>query len=201
MNLLSNASQRMVSMTRLLLVLLLLVGCGGPSTPAAREPLTARRLYPLQRGLVWSYNVDTGLGEPPTLAISQVVTAEGDRFEVQNNRSEAVVYERRPEGIYRPASGTWLLRDPIEVGAHWEAPGGRTARITSVDERVATPSQQFDECVRVEEVGGEDGRVIATVYCPDVGPVLVESRMRAALTGRDATVRALLLGYGSTDPG
>lgn len=201
MNLPSNASQPMVSMTRPTLALLFLAACGGAPTTQEREPVTAARLYPLEPGLVWSYNVDTGLGDPPTLAISQVVGAEGDRFEIQNNRSEAVIYERRPEGIWRAASGTWLLRDPIEVGAEWEGPGGRTVRITSIDETVETPNQRFEGCVRVEEAGGADGRRIRTVYCPDVGPVLVESMMQAQLSGREAAVRAVLLGYGSTDPG
>ncbi len=189
-----------MSMTRLPLALLVLTACGGAPSAGPREPVTAARLYPLGPGLVWSYNVDTGLGEPPTLAISQVVGAEGERFEVQNNRSDVVVYERRPEGIWRVASETWLLRNPIEVGAQWDGPGGRTARITSIDEAVETSNQRFEHCVRVEEAGGADGRRIATVYCPDVGPVLVESEMRTQLSGRDATVRAVLLGYGSTNP-
>ncbi|MEM9075133.1 MAG: hypothetical protein AAGE52_41935 [Myxococcota bacterium] len=189
-----------LSLPLLSAVIALALGCGSAATgPTTSEPLTPDRLYPLEQGLVWSYNVDTGDDTPPTLAISQIVGAEGNRFEVQNNRSEVVVYERRPEGIWRVATETYLLRTPIEEGAEWAGPSGRTMRIAAMNERVETTSQTFEGCVRVEEGGGADRRTIVTVYCPDVGPVMVESSMQAQLTGRNAAVRAVLLGYGSTE--
>lgn len=181
------------------LVLLLLGACGSTQTPTSTEPVTVNRLYPLAEGQVWSYNVDTGGDEPPTLAISRVVGVEGNRYEIQNNRSDTVRYEVRPEGIYAVATESWLIRDPIEEGREWPAGSGRTARIASTDVEVDTAAGRFESCVRVEEGGGRDGRRIMTIYCPDVGPVVVESSMDAQITGRTATVRAELLGYGSTE--
>ena len=180
--------------------LLLLLACGATQSSQDTEPLTVNRLYPLAEGQVWSYNVETGGDEPPTLAISRVVAVDGNRFEIQNNRSDAVRYEVRPEGIYAVATESWLIRNPIEEGREWPAGSGRTARIASVDVALDTAAGHFDRCVRVEEGGGRDGRRIVTIYCPDVGPVVVESSMDAQITGRTATVRAELLGYGSTEP-
>lgn len=180
-------------------MLMVLVGCGPAQTPEDAEPVTVDRLYPLGEGQVWSYNVDTGGDEPPTLAISRVVAVEGNRYEVQNNRSDTVRYEVRPEGIYAVATESWLIRNPIEEGREWPAGSGRTARIASTDVRIDTAAGTFEHCVRVEEGGGRDGRRIVTIYCPDVGPVVVESSMDAQITGRTATVRAELLGYGSTE--
>ena len=178
----------------------MLAGCGSTQTPEDSEPLTVNRLYPLAEGQVWSYNVETGGDEPPTLAISRVVAVDGNRYEIQNNRSDAVRYEVRPEGIYAVATESWLIRNPIEEGREWPAGSGRTARIASIDVALDTAAGHFDRCVRVEEGGGRDGRRIVTIYCPDVGPVVVESSMDAQITGRTATVRAELLGYGSTEP-
>lgn len=185
---------------RSLFWIVVLAACGSTQSPEDAEPVTVDRLYPLAAGQVWSYNVDTGGDEPPTLAISRVVAVEGNRFEIQNNRSDSVRYEVRPEGIFAVATESWLIRNPIEEGREWPAGSGRTARIAAMGLRIETDAGTFERCVRVEEGGGRDGRRIATVYCPDVGPVIVESSMDAQITGRTATVRAELLGYGSTEP-
>lgn len=179
-----------------LVMLLLAVGCGGGSPPATTrvdDPLAPARLYPLGRGFVWSYDVDTGT-ELSTLAISRVVRAEGDRFDVSSG-GDPIAYERRPEGIFRPNDQVWLLKGPIRVGAEWTAAGGRQARVTSVSERLSTPAGDFSGCVEVRETGGADGREVATTYCPDVGPVMVDASMRSELTGATARVVARLRGY------
>lgn len=188
-------------MTRPLLAILLVCGCG-PSGPgpdhAETDRLAPHRLYPLSAGNVWSYDVDLGLeGEPPALAITRVQSVEGSRITVSSgpDQNEWVEYELRPEGIFRVASGNWLLRAPIERGAEWPSGSGRTARVTSVTESVETPAGDFTGCVKVEETGDEAGRDIMTVYCPDVGPVFVQSGMRSRLSGMTARVVARLRGY------
>lgn len=175
--------------------LLLLLGCGAGQTGTTPDgPIDPARLYPMTEGSIWSFDVDTGSG-PPVLGKAEVVSVSGDRVEIENNDNETIMYEHRAEGIFRTAADVWLLRAPIEVGAEWPSTGGRTARITSVDEDVSVFAGEFHGCVRVEESGGEDGRSIATVYCPDVGPTILEAGMRAQLTGMDASVRATLRGY------
>ena len=170
----------------------LLVACGGapPSTarpdPDARTP---RRLYPLGEGNVWSYKIDTGTNLD-SLVVMRVVRAENGHFEVSpGGGGSPSVYELRSEGLYRPGNGTWLLRAPLEAGASWPSTSGMTATVTSVDARASTGAGDFAGCVEVTEEGGASGRTIRTVYCPDVGPVLIDTSM--ALTTRDAPVRVV----------
>ena len=183
----------------LLFPLVFVLGCGaastGPTTPLG-DPLAPANLYPLATDNVWAYDVDTGLeDELPVLGQTRVLSQEGDRFQISNNRSETIIYERREGGIYRTQSGSWLLRAPIRVGAEWDAPLGATARVVSVTESLQTPAGSFEGCVRVEESGGPSGRETATVYCPGVGPTYVEVVMESRLTRQGVRVVAQLRGH------
>lgn len=171
-------------------------GCGPPPEPEEPkgDPLAPANLYPLAEGNVWSYNVDTGQ-DLPTLGQTRVVSGQGNRYEVSSNRSDPVIYEVREQGIFRPANGTWLLKAPIEVGAEWPSSAGMTARVESTGVSVETKAGSFDGCVQVVETGGEAGRSVATVYCPEIGPVLVESKLRTQVSRMEAKVTARLLGY------
>lgn len=176
--------------------MLSLGGCGAaaPRTagldPARLDP---RALYPLHEAYVWSYDVDTGTGVH-TFAVSRVVRASEGRFAVTNGGTE-IEYEQRPDGLFRPQTGTYLLRAPIEVGASWPAAAGATARVTSVTEVVDGRAGHFEGCVRVvEENDAGSGRSVVTVYCPGQGPTLVESRQSMELSGQVVTVRAELIG-------
>lgn len=199
-------------MKRLALALLVsLAGCG-PAAPHTSGPpvdrLAPTTLYPMLEGAQWVYDVDTGGDEPPTLGIFEVIEVNGDRRSIANNRGmsaegnvrhgEPVTYEITPEGIRHVASGRWVLRAPIEEGAQWEAMGGRTAHVRDLDASVEVVAGTYDHCVDVEESGGEDGRTVRTVYCPEVGPVLIESRMESMLTTRTVETSARLRSY---DPG
>ncbi|MBX3246957.1 MAG: hypothetical protein KF901_07235 [Myxococcales bacterium] len=182
-------------MTRssLLLVLTTLAACGGMQH-AGPHPHDPAHLYPMEAGSVWSYDVETGEG-PDALAISRVIAVHGDVVEIRNDGGQTLTYERRAHGIYQVGPDRWLLRAPIEVDASWEIGNDRWARITSVSERVESQAGIFEDCVRVEERGGEDRREIDTVYCPGVGPVLLEASMTAELTGMRAAVRATLRAF------
>ena len=90
------------------------------------------------------------------------------------------------------------MREPIELGAEWEAMGGRTARVVDLDHAVEVFAGTYEHCVVVEEDGGEDGRVVTTTYCPEVGPVVIESSMETRMTMREVATRARLRSY---DPG
>ncbi len=191
-------------------------GCGAttPSTPRPRgDRLAPTTLYPMLEGAQWVYDVHTGGDEPPTLGIFEVTRAQGSERSIANNRGmdargrvtygEPIVYEIEADGIRHVASGAWVLRAPLRDGASWEAMGGRTARVVDLDASVEVPAGTYEHCVAVEETGGEDGRTIRTVYCPEVGPVLMESRMDSQLTLRTVGTRTLLRSYdegGVEDP-
>lgn len=187
---------------------LALLGCGAAATQIAERPvdrLAPTTLYPMIANAQWVYDVDTGGDEPPTLGIFEVIEAEGNTRRIANNRgmdrsghvrhAEPITYEVTPEGIRHPASEGWLLRAPIEAGAEWTSMGGRTARVTDLDARVEVVADTYEHCVEVTETGGEDGRTVRTVYCPEVGPVSIESSLTTELTMRTVSTRARLRSY------
>lgn len=182
--------------TWLLLSTLVVAACGGAAAESGlgqRQPPTPENLYPLGQGYAWSYDVDTGTGLN-SLYIARVVSVNGNRFEVTTG-GEPIYYERRADGVYRPASDTYLLKSPIEVGSEWPSDAGRTARITSITATADTPDGHHDNCVEIVESGSDDGRSIRTVYCQDVGPVLIDSVQEIQITGRSLHVIASLRGH------
>lgn len=185
----------MLRVAGLPLLLCLLAACGGAAPPAGpSEPLhTPRRLYPLAPGNIWTYDVDTGVGVP-TLAITRVKQSALNRFEVSSG-SEPLSYEVREGGIYNAGRDAWLLKAPIEVGAGWPSGSGMRAEVTALDKSMSTPAGDFRQCVEVLETGGDGAKRIRTVYCPDVGPVLVESSMAMELSGKSVRVQGTLRGY------
>jgi hypothetical protein len=172
------------------------VACGaaGPQVvPPAEERQTVERLYPLRMGSVWTYDVETGQGLP-TLAIARVTRAEGAVSEVSSG-ADPIVYEHKPQGLFRPDRGIFVLKAPIRKGSHWEASQGGTAEIVDTDKQMTTPAGEFRGCVEVLETGGSTGKRVRTVFCPDVGPVEVESSMQMEMSGQTARVVARLRGY------
>lgn len=173
---------------------LAVAACGG-AKPAAGggEKLGVERLYPLRAGSVWTYDVDTGEGLP-TLAITRVTARSEDRAEVSNG-SDAIVYQVRPDGLYRQDLDSYVLKLPLTKGARWDTREGASAEITDVTKRVSGPAGDFQGCVEVRESGGASQKQVRTVFCPDVGPVEIESSLQMALTGQAARVLARLRGY------
>jgi hypothetical protein len=179
-----------------LVLALLAPACGTPHTATPDEgPLTARRLYPMGEGYIWTYDIDTQT-EITALGISRVMGISGDTVRIAADGGDERTYELREDGIYRPDVSTWLIREPIAVGQEWSSPGGRTARITSISESVDVPAGHFTRCVEITEEGGEAGLHVRTVYCPDVGPAIVESRQELTLSmSGGVTVTGSLRGY------
>jgi hypothetical protein len=175
-----------------------LAGCGGappgPGRPTG-DVRAPRRLYPLGEGNVWSYKVDTGTNLD-SLVVMRVVRAENGHFEVSpGGGGSPNVYEQRPEGLFRPGNGTWLLRAPLTQGASWPSASGMTATVTSIEARASTGAGEFTGCVEITEEGGDAGRTIRTVYCPDVGPVLIDTSMTLTTSETPVRVVARLQGY------
>lgn len=162
--------------------------------PAGAPRAGAASCFPLEAGFAWSYAVDTGTGVD-TLAIARVVGGDCARASVSTNGGEAVVYERRSDGVFLPDDGVYLLRDPLELGASWPSRGGRVATIIGADETVETPAGAFSGCVTVEERGGDEARIVRTTFCPGIGPVRVESIFLSQHGGAPLRVLAELRGY------
>ncbi len=178
-----------------LCALLLAAACGAAQNGSATsdaERLDPRNLFPLGEGYVWNYNVEYG-DDIPVLGTRTVDRVMGPRVELIVG-AEREVYELRDEGIYHPATSTWLLRAPIHEGAEWPSQGGRVARVTSTSATVEVPAGRFEGCVRVEETGGEADKYVQTVYCPNIGPVFLETRMELTLTETPAGVVGRLVG-------
>jgi hypothetical protein len=200
-----------LNMRSIPVILLLAVGCGSVAPRVQMSEavrLTPTTLYPMNEGAQWVYDVDTGGDEPPTLGIFEVTEVRGDQRSIQVNLGmdsegtvtygDATVYEVTDEGVRHVASNGWLLRAPLREGAEWEGLGGRTARVADLDVAVEVMAGNFEHCVAIEESGGEDGRVVRTTYCPEVGPVMVESTLEAQLTLRTVSATSRLRAY---DPG
>lgn len=170
-----------------------LCGCAGATTQLApeRAPWTAENLYPLAEGNAWSYDVDSGDGDP-VLAVSRVLTVTPTGVIIATGK-EQVAYERRADGLFKPAKGAYLLKEPLAVGSRWSSGAGMSAAVVRDVASIETPAGQFSHCAEVEELHGDTGNHILTTYCPDVGPVRVVSEM--VVRGHTLRVTALLRGY------
>jgi hypothetical protein len=166
----------------------------GPAAHAGSDTrLRIDRLYPMRAGSVWTYDVDTGAG-PPTLAITRVTSSAEGRAEVSSG-GPPIVYEQREEGLYRADRGGYVLKLPLTQGARWDAGQGTTAELVDVEKHVVTPAGEFSGCIEVVEQGGETPKLVRTVFCPDVGPVELESSIALEVSGNSARVLARLRGY------
>lgn len=163
-------------------------GAVGPSTPVA-----VARYYPLRAGSVWTYDVDTGEGVK-VLAITRVVARTGAFAQVSSG-AEPIAYEERPDGLFRSDRQAYVLKEPLRQGASWDDGEGGKAEVTRTGVTVSTFAGSFQGCVEVREGSQGGHKQVRTVFCPDVGPVEVESSMAMALTGKSVRVRASLRGY------
>lgn len=177
------------------LLALCAAACGGANSGNAGKAaaVTVDRLYPLRQGSIWTYDVETGEGVP-VLAITRVLSSTAERIEVSSG-SDPLLYQQRPDGLYREDLGFYVLHVPVQKGASWEQAGGARAEITDVEKSVSTVAGEFHGCVEVLEQGGPANKHVRTVFCPDVGPVEIESTTAIALTGKTTRVVARLRGY------
>jgi hypothetical protein len=176
------------------LAVLSTTGCAGQQKgQSTRGPVAIARYYPLRVGSVWTYDVSTGDGLP-VLAITRVVSQDGQRASVSSGAAP-VLYEQRPEGLYRPDRQGYVLKAPLTIGTRWDAGEGVEAEVLRADFAVTTLAGSFEGCVEVREGGAGAAKQVRTVFCPDVGPVELESSLQMALTGKPARVTASLRGY------
>lgn len=177
-----------------LLLCLMVVACGS-AQPTVAEPALPKhhpwRLFPLMEGNAWAYDVDTGDGDN-VLAVTRVTNVIGNLADVATGNETPSRYELREDGIFSVGTGTYLIQEPITPGTTWPTSGEKIATITAIDVAIETPAGNYTDCVAIEENAAESGLQIRTVYCPDVGPVEVQSHMQ--LSNQLAHVVARLRG-------
>jgi hypothetical protein len=155
--------------------------------------LTAEALYPMHLGCAWSYDVDSGDGQP-VLATARVLSVEHDVSTVQTGQG-VQRYQRDADGIRRVGQPYALLREPFSLGSHWRSAGDAEARVSAVGQTLTTPAGTFDACVVIQEVHSRSQQQVTTTYCPGVGPVRIDSQIQ--LSSQRAFVHATLRGFSS----
>jgi hypothetical protein len=78
------------------------------------------------------------------------------------------------DGI-RHATGGFLLKSPLSVGSTWKGQFGQVS-VSAVDQTIHVPAGKFTGCLEtVEQVSSPAPKKVRTVFCPDVGIVLLEA--------------------------
>lgn len=169
-----------------------LVGCSGEAQTRRTRggPVTSKALYPMKVGNAWSYDVESESPDAPTLLVNRVSQIEGRRV-IMETGGEPIVYEMRRDGIYWPAKGGYLLKDPISEGAAWGMRSGSRSRIASMSKTFRASGQVFQNCVEILLESSEQR--VRTLYARDVGPVFIEAELH--MEDFDYTFRATLRGY------
>lgn len=187
-------SSETARVTRVVCVALLAaVGCASaPPHPKAPTDLSPMALYPLREGAAWSYDVESGDGQP-VLAVARVTRVVGTLVEVSTGASAAIGYELRDDGIARVGGDGYLLKAPIAQAASWASGKDTLARVVAVGVSVSVPAGAFADCVSVQEQNAGTGQQVTTTYCSGVGPVEVVSEMQ--VRGQNLRVDAKLRGY------
>ncbi len=191
------------------LALLLLLGaasqaCGGskppPASPAVQTKDPLQRYLPLGHDTVYSYDTYSEVSGERGVLVLRVRRPRPDLAELDvAGRIQRVYVGEKGVSL---ATGGYLLRLPLTVGAEWVGDFGKV-RVTALDRRVRVPAGTFERCLEtVEEIAsGEVKKRTLTVFCPDVGIVLRETQAQAA--SEVALERIELKSYGpvfSYDP-
>jgi hypothetical protein len=178
-----------------LVVAQLALACVGVAAPPPQHPvdLSLASLYPLHVGSAWSYDVDSGDGQP-VLATVRVRDVQAGVVEVQTGRA-IQRFVVRGDGIARVGQAGLLLTAPLRINGSWTSAPDTEARIVQQHVRFTAPAGTFEECLVVEERNARSGQRVMTTYCPGVGPARVISQME--VRGKTLQVTALLRGFAS----
>lgn len=168
--------------------------CGGrsandPGAKPAPRRFDVERYLPLVDGTVYTYETSSeNTGEAGILMLEVVRKSELRAELVVAGRPQLL--ELGPDGA-RHLTGGYLLRQPLFTGAEFQGSFG-TVHVTSTTERIEAPAGVFENCVEtVEENPSKRAR---TVFCPEVGMVLLEVE---GLTAETAGLeRAVLRAFG-----
>jgi hypothetical protein len=176
-----------------------LCACGAATEPHAKTAIdvSVATLYPLVEGAAWSYDVDSGDGQP-VLATAHVVSVREGLVEVASGQA-LLHYLIVPEGIARAGQAGHLLKTPLVSDASWPSAPDTVARVEALHQTLTLPAGTFEECVVVKEENASTGQRVSTTYCPGVGPARVVSEME--VRGHALRVTATLRGFALPEPG
>ena len=192
-------SPRMVSTA--LSALLSMVGCSAPpktkAPPVPVQVIGGLELYmPARDGFVYEYDVETDSGDKGRMMV-QVTRPRPDMAEL--NVAGKVQRLEMSKDAVRHATGGYLLKAPLEVGAEWKGQFGKV-RVNSTWRAVQVPAGNFKDCVEtIEEASMPTPKRATSVFCPDVG--LVSLYIEGALGEEAASVGTLLRSYGPSATG
>jgi hypothetical protein len=158
----------------------LLAGCAAPAAePAAPRRMSSgtpvERFLPLQHGTVFSYETQRESSGEKGILVLRVNRPRANMAELIGARTERIDY--LPDGI-QYASGGYLLKPPLTEGATWKGRVG-TVRVVSLERSIEVPAGHFKGCVETQEESVATGSKITTVFCPDVGIVLIDAQGQA----------------------
>jgi hypothetical protein len=176
-----SSSSRLARTCALLVIALAgLGGCTEPATPATAGGKLAHQgaehWYPLEKGAMWTFVVRLDVARDGMLSISRVTMRDGDDANVlTGDRAQSLRIVA--DGIVRVPSKAYLLKVPFALGDQWPGIEGATVAVTQVDQTVTVEAGTFHGCVETTETRGDGmgAETLKTVYCPEVGPVAMES--------------------------
>jgi hypothetical protein len=157
-------------------------GCAGSASSipadAPRSAVPIERLFPILDGHVYSYAMsgDPGeSGEPAGSVLIARVSRTGPSTGELRWGASSKRFEYRPDGVADTRSGAYILKSPLAIGASWRGDRG-LIRVTSIDASPVVPAGRFASCVEtVEERRGDSPIQITTIFCPDVGVVVLQA--------------------------
>jgi hypothetical protein len=154
-----------------------------PVTASAAPILSGfpiERFFPIVDGYIYSYETMSEAGDKGVL-ITRAARVSPRAGELRSGTS-ARRFSYTEEGVLSDATGAFILKEPLAVGASWRGEHGGVTRITSIDKAAFVPAGRFTGCVEtVEERRGDRPVRYATTFCPGVGVVALEAEAGAAL--------------------
>jgi hypothetical protein len=154
------------------------------------------RFLPLVDGNQWAFDAGDDETGGKGMFVTRVRRLPGPRFSLMSSQGSHVL-EVRADGIVREESKAYLLKAPLSAGAEWPGENGGTVRVSTNNRSADVPAGKFVGCVEtIEELAPKSNqnppKRVTTVYCPDVGIVLlhVEAWEGNAHSGEHARLRS-----------
>ena len=130
----------------------------------------AEDFYPIVEGNAWAHMLTSHDTGDKILVTSRIAKVDADGFVISSGANN-VTYARKPEGLFKPQSGYFILKDPIAPQAQWDMrDNGGTVRIDAVAKTATVAAGKFKNCIFVTEEIPESQKV-EWVYAPGVGPI------------------------------
>jgi len=161
------------------LALALLSACGSsgnaepPKSKPAPPPVSnVEKFCPLVADTVFAFETfSENTGEKGVLMMS--VDRPTSKTAVLTVGGKAQRLELDANGI-RLATGGWLLKGPLTAGARFRGQFGEVL-VRSITHSLDVPAGHFTGCVETVEESKTVQKRVTTVFCPDVGIVMLEA--------------------------